>query len=325
MNKQIPLAFLPIDTIVADPIDYLTSRGLHVSDYEYRTLSDFGLGPPVIRYHIHAGDGGKTFIAKWHEPDEGACVYSLLRALWDAGFAHDEALRIAEPWEYIDGKNILLQMEARGLPLLSFMDDLVAALGPVQMAARWLAKLHTLPNFQPACSEFNALSPVAIGNTLRRHHDALCERLPSLALRFHAVARRINHALAERSVGGTVPTHGDYHPKNIYVHDNNITLIDFDRFALSHAERDLGYFVAQSMTMSYAQHGSFQQIANWNSAFLDEYQRCGVPINAGLLGAYVGLAFVEVLFYRLCVRPVADDSFVTEWLDACVQLMSSSS
>src|SRR5439155_26409297 len=109
-RDAVPLAFLPIDAIAPLPIDYLSQHGMPVQRFAYRALSDIGLGNPVIRYQIDHGERRplSTLIAKWHEPDQGPSVAALLEALWQGGFAGDEALCLAEPLGPMPDVSILL-------------------------------------------------------------------------------------------------------------------------------------------------------------------------------------------------------------------------
>ncbi len=325
------LAFLETDTIVRDPIEYLNRIGLHIAHFDHEVLSDYGLGPPVIRYRVRDGDGcpAKTFIAKWHEPEHGLRLFTLLRALWDAGFTDDQPLCISEPLQFITESHILLQSEACGVPLYHRLCELggvaepdANALVPVRLAARWLAQLHSLADFETGYRQARTAHPTDSLSQMRMQHDALGAMFPAHATRFERLAQMIENAFQSQRGYARVPTHGDYHPKNIYISDGRVTVIDFDRFAMSAAERDVSYFLVQSMTMAYSQSHTFQTAARWNAAFVDAYQQCGMLLNPTLLRVFWGVAFFEVLYYRLCVRPVPDRAFIAEWLSHCEQFMA---
>lgn len=324
-----PLAFLPIDAIASQPIEYLCRRGVPIHRFAYHALSDIGLGSPVIRYQIeHGGQRPPTtLIAKWHEPAEGPAVASLLQTLWQNGFAGDR-LCIAQPLGYIHDRNILLQAEAKGMTLYSCLAALsercameANATQAVRLAGRWLAKLHALQD-----AALRARSPVEDAPgclcAMQRHCTELAARFPAEAVPITQIAQSIRACLTDTSVQPLVPTHGDFHPKNIYIAGERVTVIDFDRFAYSRPERDIGYFMAQSMTMAHTASTQFQAGATWNAEFIDSYVAAGRPPDPAALGAYIGIAFLEVLFYRLVVRPVADHAFLCDWLAQCERLIS---
>jgi hypothetical protein len=330
VGSPVPLAFLPLDAIAPQPIEYLCRRGVPIHRYTYDALSDMGLGSPVIRYQIEHGSQRPptTLIAKWQEPTEGPALASLLQALWQNGFAAADTLCIAEPLGYIHDRHILLQAEARGVTLysrLAALNERRAAEADtaqaVRLAGRWLAKLHALRN--PA---LRARSPVEGAPSslcaMQRHCAELAARFPTEAVRITQIAQTILTCLTGSPVQPLVPTHGDFHPKNIYVAGERVTVIDFDRFAYSRPERDIGYFMAQSMTMAYTASMHFRASATWNAEFMDSYLVAGQTPDPAILGAHLGIAFLEVLFYRLIVRPVADHAFFRDWLAQCERLIS---
>jgi Ser/Thr protein kinase RdoA (MazF antagonist) len=328
-GNPVPLAFLPIDDIAPQPIDYLRRSGVPVQRYAYRALSDVGLGSPVIRYRIEHGDlrPATTLIAKWHEPDEGPALASLLQALWQNGFAAAN-LSIPEPLGDIPDRHILLQAEAVGEPLYNRLAALserraadACAMQGVRGAGRWLARLHALRD----CA-LRARSPVEDAaqsiDKAQRHCAELAARFPAFADRFRQLAQSIGPRLADAPVQTFAPTHGDFHPKNVYIAGERVTVIDFDRFAYSRPERDLGYFIAQSMTMAYTAALRFEASAVWNAEFVAAYAAAAPAPDPITLGAYTGIAFLEVLFYRLVVRPVAAHAFLQDWLAQCERLLS---
>lgn len=330
-HTEIRLELLPISAIVYQPINYLRQQGMPVCQFDYETLSDVGLGAPVIRYtfHARAGSWPKSFVAKWHEPEKGPPMFSLLRALWSAGFSDHDALRIARPWHYITEQHILLQAEAQGVPLYL---QLCSANEPraesrkrmaaVQFAGRWLARLHACERLAIEAKGWQTYDHVALRSALLQQHVALREVRDVAVAALDRIARSIDDASSRLNLRTAVPTHGDFHPKNIYVARDHMTGIDFDRFAFSAPERDLGYFMVQSMTMSYARDRTFETTKIWNAEFLRAYQAEGLKLSTSALAAFMGLAFLEVLNYRLCVRPVPERGFVPEWLSACERWLS---
>jgi hypothetical protein len=70
--------------------------------------------------------------------------------------------------------------------------------------------------------------------------------------------------------------------------------------------------------MAAARSQGFDATARaWCDALLDGYVQEGGSQAVEATPAYVSRTFLEVLFYRLVVRPVADGSFAAQWLDEC--------
>jgi hypothetical protein len=175
---------------------------------------------------------------------------------------------------------------------------------------RWLAALHGAD-----VDELPGVDVDAIRRQLLRFEGGLRTAMGADWARM----RRCIEALAAAwpLSAEVVVTHGDFQPKNIFVDDAHVTVIDFDRCALAPPARDLGHFLVQSMTMSFVRCGTFDRITGWNDAFLEGYLgRPGPPSVDGLALA-ITYSLIEIMYYRLFVKPVRDPSFVPAWLDEC--------
>ncbi len=187
----------------------------------------------------------------------------------------------------------------------------------VRSAGRWLAKLH-------AADAGSASVPLPAGfeaKKLASYATALAETHPALEGDVRAVAEAAATTLEAAAGSPLVLTHGDYQPKNIYVGRRRTTVIDFDRHALAPAARDLAHFMGQCMTMSWVRTSSFERIRAWNEAFLEGYGETR-SAGAGLLNAYLARTFLEVLYYKLVVKPVADPGFAPAWLARCEEWLA---
>ena len=277
-------------------------------------------GRPVVQYRYTRGEGATatrdTVVAKGYYRGDGAATFVAMERLWRAGFSEDVRLSMPKPLAYLTGPRLLLQTRAAGSSLYRFLDDLPAGISAVKMTGRWLAKLHNIP-----LTDGPLLNPVREQERLVNFRDALTVACPADAARIRDLSDGVDIG-RETSVAPLVPTHGDFQPKNVHTLGRRVSVIDFDRFAVAEPARDLGHFVAQSMTMSYVRTGSFEAIAEWNRSFLDAY-----AVSAPS-GALTGLAvatvrsMLEILYYKLVVRPVRDPSFLGAWLDECDRCLS---
>lgn len=273
---------------------------------------------PVLHYAVSGripitGEPAHTVvIGKGYFRGGGAEVFDSMVRLWSEGFADDPALTIPEPLAYLEDRRLLLQSPAPGRALYQDLDAPASALGRVRLAARWLAKLHAGP-----LAGIPVVAPAQEREKLSVHRSVLTDVCPQVAPRIDRLAEFVAASSATQSPRDGVPTHGDFQPKNIFVSGERVTVIDFDRFGVALPARDLGHFVAQSLTMSCSRTGSFDQIASWNAAFLDEYLRLRPSDALSALGMCVVRSFLEILYYKLFVKPVSDPSFVPEWLDEC--------
>jgi hypothetical protein len=310
------LALLRNGPRVAEVLTALSSNGWRVEGCRAQVLQA-SRSRPVLRYHVDYVDHGtkrsveKIVIGKAYYRGEGTRTYDVMRELWLSGFADDPDLRIAEPLAWVPELELLLQAPAPGHALYERLNDPDGALDEVRATGRWLAKLHATPG--------GTIEPLPADHETRKlttYSAELAKVLPGSAVRIAALTASVLEALSAAEFAAPVPTHGDYQPKNIYVADGLVTVIDWDRVALAHPARDLGHFLGQSMTMSFSRTGSFAAIAAWNEAFLDGYRQGGATVDAAL-PAYLARTFLEILYYKLVVKPVKDPSFVPAWLDEC--------
>jgi aminoglycoside phosphotransferase (APT) family kinase protein len=185
-----------------------------------------------------------------------------------------------------------------------------AALPAVRATARWLVKLHRSGVADaPVWGTDEEIAKTTL------YARTLAAIAPDIGPRVSDLAEGALAGIAAHSAGVLVPTHGDFQPKNIHVSGRRITVIDFDRFALADPARDVAHFIGQSLTMSYSRTGSFAEIGPWVEAFADAYAtRSGAAVPA-TLPFFVVRTFLEILYYKLFVRPVKDASFVPVWLD----------
>ncbi|MGH9035703.1 MAG: phosphotransferase family protein [Acidimicrobiia bacterium] len=298
--------------------------GWEVTDYHGQVLQA-SRHRPVVRYRVSYEHAERTesvlkiVIGKAYYRGDGAGTFEVMRHLWANGFSSENPLCIPEPIAWIPGKQVLLQGRAPGRPLYDHLPSPEDGIARVRNAGRWLAKLHST-DVGPASAP---LPPGFEADKLTVYADALAQRHPRLGGRVRDVAAAAADVLAGDGGRALVPTHGDYQPKNIYVNRRRTTVIDFDRHALAPAARDLAHFMGQCMTMSWVRTGSFERIGPWNEAFLAGYRATTGAAGLETLPAYLARTFLEILYYKLVVKPVADPGFASAWLDRCEQWTAS--
>lgn len=274
-------------------------------------------GRPVVAYDVRwwaksGRSSTEVVVGKAYRRGGGPSTHALMVQLWQTGRVNAPGWSMPRPLGYVDEPPVLLQTCVPAPVLYDHIDTPAAAEEAVTATGRWLATLHTLPVPAGAPAWTNADEQ----RKLDVYISGLAETRPDLSDRLRGIARQTVSQLAGLD-GPPVATHGDFQPKNVHLDGSVVTVIDFDRCALSHPARDLGHFVGQSMTMSYVRTGSFDAVRPWVSGFLDGYRE-QVPAGAEAgLQAYVVRTFLEVLYYRLCVRPMPDTSFAPAWVAAC--------
>lgn len=271
---------------------------------------------PVVRWDITdasaAGTTTRSVVGKVYTKGGGAAAYDLLSHLRRSGFGG--AFDVPDAVGYVARRKLLLQSEAPKNTLHDGLADLGASAGDVYRAGQWLARLHAVTgtNLRPLAADFEAAKA-------EQYITALAPVKPHLTRRLREIQAELLPILVAAETGELVPTHGDFQQKNVHVDAERIVVIDFDRAALAPAARDLGHFIGQALTMAASAGHPFEGPArDWAFALLDGYVAAGGSAEAvEAAPAYVARTFLEVLFYRLVVRPVRDDSFAADWVAEC--------
>lgn len=270
---------------------------------------------PVYRYRV--GDSGndgragsiRIFIGKADYRTGVAETFDYMSRLWAAGLRGDDGLGIPEPVAHVAELALLLQTEAPGDCLYEWLPTPTEGAAAARNAGRFLGRLHGL--------DLRGAKVLRTGYEVSKlgvYRDGLGDALPAVADRVARLTSEVLRALVAIEGGPLVPTHGDFQPKNIYVDGDRVTVIDWDRGALGNAGRDLGHFLGQCLTMSYVKSGSFEAVRPWNEAFLEGYGASAPSGWEEAVGPYVARTILEVLYYKLVVKPVRDPSFVDSWL-----------
>lgn len=110
-------------------------------------------------------------------------------------------------------------------------------------------------------------------------------------------------------------SHGDFHPKNIYLGaDQSVTVIDLETVALRDAEADVGYFLGQIAGMGQLQFGTFRAILDARRCFLQACQELRCTFSQERTAVYLTIWFVENLHYQLCAMHNGKDELRDCWL-----------
>ncbi len=262
----------------------------------------------VLRYELHGRfrrnkrPAHYQGIGKVFRDERGLRLHKLQKMLWHSGFGADAADRIYVPdsLAYIPEMRMQVQACAPGETLNELAERMnISPLIP--LAARGLAKLHNLPIPIPA----NGEGPVDLDSYLLGDEMANLERFTaSLAIdRPYAMPTVFSLrdqllAWAERlpSLPAATPIHRDFYYSQLLFHNGELTLIDFDLFALGDPAIDVANFIAHLHFLGMDRLGGFNALAEEAGLFLQVYGRCR-PIDDSFMER---LAFYKAAtFYRL--------------------------
>jgi hypothetical protein len=267
------------------------------------------LGKLFFEVEEKNGTGSRRLVAKVSKTDRRKGTFDILSRLWKAGLRPPSPYTTVEPVAYLPERKLLLQERAPGRPLL----ELVLAQPEAQAdaaakAARWLIALQNL-DIQAAESA-----------DLACDIDKCCLELGGALAARAGQIRRLNEQVSaglERAGRDLLPSHGDFHPLNIYLADTGrVTGIDLDTFGLRRPVADVAYFLAQAALMGYMQKRSFAATATVRDVFLKTYEaEASRHLPRDVLGALMAGAFVRSLHYDVCILKT-DRRFDEQWLTA---------
>lgn len=245
--------------------------------------------------------GPVRIIAKLYpEVTEGRVAYEILQSFWRQGFGPGSPYRVTEPIAYLPEPQVLVMRGALGdaLPMQEAQGREALRNG-LRRAARWLSALHAWP-LQLGPGEDVLYGAFRL--TRRVTEAALCR--PDI----EEVLRRATEELAARgeAVGGRrtqVPTHGRYHPKNVFLAPSCVTAVNLDRAALADPMKDVGEFVHRLRWDGARAGQSSDALEESTETFLSEYAWCS-PADLSSLSYHWSYSVLWTMLGVACSRRI---------------------
>lgn len=236
---------------------------------------------------------GRRVIGKISPSQRAHTAYSSLKKLWTAGFCPPARCTVPEPIAWFPERNLLIQEKAPGLSIVDVMQHKSCDTGFARDAASWLKAVWDLQvdaaqaklDFEDIAQRGRDVS-TALG-------DTRAEELSQAAARLLSANGTDLH-----------PSHGDFHPMNVFVSAERVTAIDLDTFALREREVDVAYFLAQTAIFGIHLHNSFAATHQLRTEFARE---CG-DLDRQRVVAYMAWALLQSLHYDLCILRIENES-----------------
>ena len=248
---------------------------------------------------------GRRVIGKVSKSRHARSAFGSMQTLWQAGMRPPSRYTVTEPLAWVEDHNLLLQERAPGLSILDAMqghEDLVAH---ARDAAAWLQCLWIMKVDAPTVS-------FASEDVARR----AAELSASIAEpRIEQMATQVCEVLTVLPTEH-VPSHGDFHPMNVFVSPDRITAIDLDTFACREREVDVAYFLAQLANFGLQVHGSFAGTRPAREAFLEACR----PVDPERVTAYMAWTLLGSLHYDACILKIRSEKLPT-MIDAAARLL----
>jgi len=211
---------------------------------------------------------------KWQNADR---AYHIMATLVDRGFGGG-LFRVPRPIDEDPAARTIIEQGLRGKALFDKLVTASPADGReyLQLAARWLARLHNCRLQITPAGEFLPREEQRLAKYLERF-TTINHRHTRKAREIMELVRTEESRLVKDDPATLVQGHGDFHPKNVFIGQDNqenrdtlfVAAIDFESSYVMPRAFDVGCFLAQFRNQFFA-HPSILQ-AFPEALFLDAY------------------------------------------------------
>jgi hypothetical protein len=261
-------------------------------------------------------EGPVRLIGKVARPGRGERAFQALSQVWDAGFRPPHPFTVVRPVAWLPARNLLLQEKAPGVQLAEpYRSGAQNAPALARCAAKWVAALHSLPLLVEPWERDAA--------AVARWREELSSALPAQAGRIVELCDRVAEGFGMSAPLPLVPSHGDFHPMNLFMTGDRVTAIDFDMFGARERSADVAYHLAQTAIMGYLRKGTFEASVEVREAFFNAYRESAdAPPHPERLEVYTRAAYLQSLHFELCVLHTGNMSIVEPWLQAAERCLA---
>jgi hypothetical protein len=333
---------------------YLMSR-IRAGSPAYQNLQIQASHPKIARYkpgsrctivyHLDYPPGAdvhqrwpELVVAKTYRKEKGGNAFETMQALWNSPLSSSNVVKIAEPLAYDPEMKVMIQGPIRQEKTLKELTVMAVNQGTTEAfdelteamckTARGLAELHrsgieldTVYGWEDDAEQ------------VRESIDELSISVPQLAPAAYPFVERLNSLEASSDPDPLVPSHGTFRPAQVLLYQGEIGFIDFDSCCKAEPAKDLGLFLcaflrAGMATVEFDDLGitpkplddagrlaRFDLLIALSERFLDEYERCYIPVNRQRVALFAALELFILLLHawtKIKVRELNDIMFVLE-------------
>jgi aminoglycoside phosphotransferase (APT) family kinase protein len=253
-------------------------------------------------------------IIKYSDEQGGETAYGALQQLLAAHFTSPFRYRVPRPYGYGREPALLIQERVQGNQWIRLLLDHPSdSHWASDRAASWLVRLQKTALAAPHL--VSEAQHETVARKMSAQIQALATSFPSAAARLNTVGHLLQQHDAFWEETPRVPSHGDYHAGNVLLTATTTTVIDFDAFGLRGPSFDVGYCIAQLLSMSYFRTGSLAPGAQAATRFWRTYRRYGGGATWPKVVGWVSLTLLHNLHYTLCAMHAEQGHILPWWLD----------
>lgn len=280
----------------------------------------------TIEYNLQCRNGKKgnvfvhDLVGTWRQDNRNSDMDNFYKQLWQAGFSKPHDLNIPQPLGYWNRLHLRLREKATGKLLKDWINYTDADwTGPMRRVGAWIAKLHK------STIELDRKFSVDTETKLLSGwmEDLLVCQYPWMRHEKERIAEVMQEMISrtrEIELDKMCLTHGDFHPENIFVRGNAVTVIDFEQSAMADPASDLGYLLGEIDVQSdryWHRRGRLSplDLERTAEAMLDEYFKKRPSQALEMIPLYCARTYLKHLIHTVRMKGTEDPQSVTLWLD----------
>ncbi len=240
----------------------------------------------------HQTEAPVRVIAKLYRSGRRAArMLRWLEALNRDVFPADEHVRVPSPIGLVEDLRMVLHRYIQGVDLRHVLGD-KEGVEPLQLAARWLARLHS----SRPLDELKVRSvDHEIEKALRWLEQVHTHVSDETKTHLSQARARLDQGPAELATADLRTIHRDYYYANLLWDGASVWAIDLDQLRIGDPAFDVGHFLAHLGVLSYRQTGRLTAFAEHADTFLCAYlAEAGSPALEARLPLYRAYTFLKL-------------------------------
>jgi tRNA A-37 threonylcarbamoyl transferase component Bud32 len=212
-----------------------------------------------------------VIFGKTYYNEKGEEAHANMRQLWASGVRRCGKLNVPRPLGYRPAARLLWQEGLPGRTLLEHCRDGNLSRPLVEQVGKAIAGLHR--------AGINCPRESGIEEILKRLGEVqklLAGVRPSSASAVAGIVARLTAQAPILNRGAVAILHGDLHPKNIFVNEGEVSIIDLDDISRGPPLRDIGAFIAALLNRQMLAGAPQSDTGRMIGYFIEKY-RAHVP------------------------------------------------
>lgn len=273
----------------------------------------------LVTYRNSKGEVRKeSMIGKvYSDSYKGLTSFRFMQYLWKNGFEQDSQYTMVRPIAYLQTWKLMLMSKAPGKPMDELLHDPNVNLEELGFhVTNWLTKMHSIP-----LTGVRKLPYTRADADVSRFYQDLIKNIPKYSGRLKDIHEGLIQRKEKLESIETVLLHGDFHTKNLFIHDKNVIAIDFDHHFAGDPAWDVAYLSCQIGLSGFFKKGDFEYFQPVIKDIIERYLLTHSSYNPDSflerLFIYSARSLFESLHYELCVLNTGNDSIVEPFLNKC--------